>query len=138
MCGLSLAREHDVQVPWIECIALQRPMIVTTGTAATSLLALNRPWLMLVLMSEELVAETPELLIGIEAALEAAVIDQERKGLFVDSVLGAASQICALVKPPVLPLLRSASHVDELSPGSHLIDADEASPRAIEQVGSNR
>ena len=89
---------------------------------------------MLVLMSEELVTETPEFLIAIEAAFDAADIDQERKGLFVDSVLGAASQICALANPPVLPLLASATHVDVLSPGSHLIDADEARPRAIEQV----
>ena len=109
-------------------------MVVTTGTAATSLLALNRPWLMLVLMSEELVNETPDLRIGTEAALEAAVIDQGRKGLFVDTVLGVASQICALVKPRVPPLLRSACNVEELSEGSHLIHADEARPRAIEQV----
>ena len=135
MCGLSLAREHDIQVPWIECIALERPMVVTTGTAATSLLALNLPWLMLVLMSEELVTETPELLIAIEAAFDAAVIDQERKGLFVDSVLGAASQMCARVKPiapPKLVRVTSFSPADELIEGTHLIDVDEARSRAID------
>ena len=80
------------------------------------------------------ITDSPEFRIGTEAAMFTAVVDQERKNLGVHPVPGAASQVCAHVKPLVLPLRRNAIKAHELSEDSHLIHVGEVRGTVIERV----